>query len=176
MSRTSVENGHNIFSLTLVADLSDVQQNITGILRAQLTRSPRCGERIEIQQATLVPALPNSSAMVHLHYERWICPPGSSGPTELANDDGTLEVKLTPSLGQNAALSFVSEITRVEAAGFLRNALRSGALGETLRDQIAAALLSILQQCADQKTALPAVAKESVTLQRCNSRAPAPHR
>jgi hypothetical protein len=54
----AVENGRNLFNLKLTADLSDLQQNITAILRAQLTRSPRCGERIEIQQATLTPWLP----------------------------------------------------------------------------------------------------------------------
>ena len=38
------------FRLELVADLSDLQQNITGVLRSQLDKSERCGERIEIQQ------------------------------------------------------------------------------------------------------------------------------
>jgi hypothetical protein len=167
-SRTSAENGLNLFSLKLVANLSDLQQNITGILRSQLTRSPRCGERIEIQQATLTPLAPASRVVAHLHLERWVCPPGSGGesPMEVADDDGEIEVKLTPSLEQNAGLGLVSEITRVDATGFLRDMLRSGDLGATLRDQIAASLLSALQKGTDLKATLPPAAQESATIQK----------
>ena len=167
-SRTSAENGLNLFSLKLFANLSDLQQNITGILRSQLTRSPRCGERIEIQRATLAPLVPASLVVAHLHLERWVCPPGSGGesPIEVAAGDGEIEVKLTPSLEQNAGLGLVSEITRVDANGFLRDMLRSGDLGATLRDQIAASLLSALQKGADLKATLPAAAQESATIQK----------
>src|SRR6202795_1427764 len=98
-SRTSAENGLNLFRLKLIANLSDLQQNITGILRSQLTRSPRCGERIEIQRATLAPLVPASLVVAHLHLERWVCPTGSGGesPIEVAAGDGEIEVKLTPS-------------------------------------------------------------------------------
>jgi hypothetical protein len=97
-SRTSAENGLNLFSLKLIANLSDLQQNITGILRSQLTRSPRCGERIEIQRATLAPLVPASLVVAHLHVERWVCPSGSGGesPMEVAAGEGEIEVKLTP--------------------------------------------------------------------------------
>ena len=132
----SAENAPNIFSLKFVSDLSDVQQNITAILRAALNRSPRCGERIEIQQASLNPLAPASSLVVaDLHFERWVCPSdqtrvslGAQSPTEVAAGNATLEVKLTPSLAA-AQLNLVSEITRVQAAGMLRNSLRSGDLG-----------------------------------------------
>jgi hypothetical protein len=167
-SRTSAENGLNLFSLKLIANLSDLQQNITGILRSQLTRSPRCGERIEIQRATLAPLAPASLVVAHLHLERWVCPPGPGGesPMEVAAGDGEIEVKLTPSLEQNAGLRLVSEITRVDANGFLRDMLRSGDLGATLRDQIAASLLSALQKGTDLKATLPAAAQESATIQK----------
>jgi hypothetical protein len=167
-SRTSAENGLNLFSLKLIANLSDLQQNITGVLRSQLTRSPRCGERIEIQRATLAPLVPASLVVAHLHLERWVCPTGSGGesPVEVAAGDGEIEVKLTPSLEQNAGLRLVSEITRVDANGFLRDMLRSGDLGATLRDQIAASLLSALQKGTDLKATLPAAAQESATIQK----------
>ena len=134
VSRTSVENGHNLFSLKLVADLSDLQQNITGILRSQINRSPRCGERIEIQQATLTPLSPAGLVVARLRFERWACPvdSGIESPMEVAAGDATIEVKLTPSVEANAGLHLASEITRVEADGFLRNLLRSGDLGATL--------------------------------------------
>jgi hypothetical protein len=169
----SAENATNIFSLKFVADLSDVQQNITTILRATLNRAPRCGERIDIQQASLTPLAPDSSLVVtDLHFERWVCPAGqtraslgSPSPTEVADGNATFEVKLTPSL-EAAQLNLASEITRVEATGMLRNELRSGDLGTTLRNEIAAALLPALQKSADIKNTLPPVAQTSATLQK----------
>jgi hypothetical protein len=63
-------------------------------------------------------------------------------------------------------LHLASEITRVEADGLLRNLLRSGDLGVTLRDQIAASVLDALQKATDIKTTLPPVAQPSATLQK----------
>ena len=166
VSRTSAENGHTLFSLKLIADLSDLQQKITGILRSELARSPRCGERIGIQEATLTPLVPASLVVVHMHFERWVCPPGQENPMEVAAGEGTIEVKLTPSLEQKTGLGLVSEIGRVDAEGFLRDLLRSGDLGVTLRDQIAASLLSAMQKGTDLKAALPPAAQNSATLQK----------
>ena len=176
VSRTSAENGHNLFSLKLVADLSDLQQNVIGILRSNLTRTPRCGERIEIQQATLTPLAPASLVVANLHFERWVCPPGQESPMEVADGDGTIEVKLTPSVEppsvesssveRKPGLRLVSEITRVEADGFLRDSLRFGDLGITLRDQIAASLLSAMQKGTDLKAELPPAAREFATIQK----------
>ncbi|HUD55321.1 MAG TPA: hypothetical protein VMR02_08845 [Terracidiphilus sp.] len=173
LATASAESARNIFSLKFVADLSDVQQNITAILRAALSRAPRCGERIDIQQASLTPLAPDSSLVVtDLHFERWVCPTGqaraslgSPSPTEVSDGNATFEVKLTPSL-EAAQLNLASEITRVEATGMLRNSLRSGDLGTSLRDQIAAALVAVLQKSADVKSTLPPVAQTSATLQK----------
>jgi hypothetical protein len=100
---------------------------------------------------------------------------------EVAAGDATIEVKLTPSVEPpsletslvetssvetKTGLGLVSEITRVEAEGFLRDMLRSGDLGATLRDQIAASLLSALQKGTDLKTTLPPAAQPSATLQK----------
>src|SRR5208282_2775707 len=157
---------------------------ITGILRSQLTRSPRCGERIEIQQATLTPLAPASLVVANLHFERWACPLGTSqgqNPIEVSGGDATLEVKLTPSVNQNTGVNsaglgntglgniglvLTSEITRVEAEGFLRDLLRSGDLGVTLREEIAASVLSALEKGADLKATLPPVAQPSATIQK----------
>ncbi|HMD17783.1 MAG TPA: hypothetical protein VKH18_14050 [Terriglobales bacterium] len=175
------EHGPNLFNLRLVADLSDLQLNVTGILRSELTRSPRCGERIEVLQATLTPLEPASLVVVRVHFERWICPPGQQSPIEVASGEGTLEVKLTLSVEPAAApagtptpattessgtLHLVSEITRVDASGFVRDSLRSGDLGANLRDQIAASLLSALRMGTDPKATLPPAAQKSATLQK----------
>jgi hypothetical protein len=163
---TPAENGRNLFTLKLTADLSEVQQNITVILRSQLTRSPRCGERLEVQQATLTPLAPASLVVARVHLERWVCPPGQESPMEVAGGDGTIEVKLTPSVEQKTGLGLISEITRVDAERFLRDLLRSGDLGDTLRQQIAASVLSTLQKGTDLKTTLPPAAQQSATLQK----------
>jgi exonuclease VII small subunit len=167
VERTSAENGHNIFRVTLNADLYDLQQNLTGVLRSALNRSPDCGERIEIKQARLAPAAPSTVVTAQLHFERWICPIGRSGnSTEAAAGEGTIEVKLTPTIKQNAGLGLDSEIIRVEAEGFLRNMLRSGDLGESLRQQMSTAILEALRQATNLKSALPSMPQESVSLQR----------
>jgi len=182
VSRTSAgtpaENGHNLFSLKLVADLTDLQQNVTSILRSELTRSPRCGERVGVLQATLTPLEPASLVVARVHFERWVCPPGQQNPIEVAAGEGTIEVKLTlsvetavapktePTTEPNLALHLVSEITRVDAGGFVRDSLRSGDLGLTLRERIAASLLSALQKGTDLKTTLPPAAQSAATLQK----------
>jgi hypothetical protein len=168
LSRTSAEDGHNLFNLKLTADLSDLQREITGLLRSQLNRSPRCGERIEIQQATLTPLIPASLVVVHLHFERWFCQPGQAWiiPTELTEGEGSIEIKFIPSVEKDVGLRLVSETGRVEADGFLRDLLQSGDLGNTLREQIAASLLSAMQTGTDLKLMLPPVAQGSATIQK----------
>ncbi|MGA7291359.1 MAG: hypothetical protein WBW85_02350 [Terriglobales bacterium] len=168
ISRTATQNGQNLFSLRLTADLSDLQLNITDVLRSKLDRAPRCGERIQVEQATLTPLIPASVVVADLHFERWACPLGASlqDPMEVASGEGTLEVKLTPFVHPNTGLSLDSEITRVDAQGLFRNMLRSGDLGVSLRDQIAAALLSALQQGASLKSTLPLAVQPAATLQK----------
>jgi hypothetical protein len=163
LARPASESGHSLFNLKLVADLSDLQQNITAVLRPEITRSPRCGERIELRQATLTPLAPASLVVADLHFERWVCLPGQS-PVDVAEGDGTLEVKLTPSFEPNLRLKLTSEITHVQAEGFLREMLRSGDLGATLRDQITTVLVSALQEGVGPKSTLPPAAQDSVTL------------
>jgi hypothetical protein len=190
----SAAPSQNLFRLHLVADLSDLQLNVAQILRAPLARSPRCGERIDIRQATLTPLAPAAVVTATLHFERWVCPAGQT-PMEVADGEATLEVKLTPSFetksetksetkfetksetkpeatagagtsGGMTAMTLASEITSVEATGLLRDSLRTGDLGATLRDQIAAALLSPLQKAADPKATLPSSAQPNATIQR----------
>jgi hypothetical protein len=167
-SRTSVVDGNSLFNLKVVADLSDLQENITAILRSQLTRSPRCGERIAIQDATLFPKAPASLVVAHLHFERWICPPfkGMESPTELADADGAIEIKLTPSVQPDASLRLVPEISRVDADGLLRELLVSGTLGTTLRDQIAAVILTATRKGADLTATLPLSAQKVATVRK----------
>lgn len=163
-ARTSAADGQDQFSLRVVADFSDLQQNITGILRSLLARSPRCGERLEIQHASLHPLDPASLVVVRLHFERWICPGGS--PMELASGEATVEVKLTPSIEPNTSLHLASEFGRIDADGLLRESLLSGSLGDTVREQAAAALYPAMLKAADLKAALPPAAPGSGTIRK----------
>jgi hypothetical protein len=183
-ARISAGDGQDQFSLRVVADFSDLQQNITGILRSLLTRSPRCGERLEIQHASLHPLDPASLVVVRLHFERWICPGGS--PMELASGEATVEVKLTPSIEQNkidqskadqnktastsiepnTSLHLASEFGRIDADGLLRESLLSGSLGDTVREQAAAALYPAMLKAANLKAALPPAAPGSGTIRK----------
>jgi hypothetical protein len=164
--QSSAEISNNLFGLKLVDDLSDVQQNVTAILRSELKRPPRCGERVDLQQATLTPFAPASLVIADLHIERWICPPGQQTAVHVADANATIEVKLIPSIASDKGLGLSSEITRVEADGFFRDMLRTGDLGKELREQITAALLPVLQKGADLKSALPPVAEQSAKLQK----------
>jgi hypothetical protein len=168
ISRTPAADGHNLFGLKYTADFSDLQQNITGVLRSQLNHAPRCGERIQIQEGMLIPQAPASLVVVHLHYEHWICPlmQGGESPTELSTGDGAIEVKLTPTLEASSALQLASETSRVEADGFLHDLLLSGSLGVRLREQITASFLSVMQKGANFKTAMPPAAQDLASIRK----------
>lgn len=164
--RTSAANGHNLFGLRFIADLSDLQQNITDVLRSQLNRSPRCGERIDVREGDLIADPPASLVVTRLHYEHWICPgfQGQGSPMELAEADGVLEVKLTSSVDPNGGLQLASEISKVEAEGTLHDALLSGDLGVSLRDQITGFVLSLLERSANLKAAIPSASEDHASL------------
>jgi hypothetical protein len=156
--------GHSTFQFELDADLSDLQQNMTDVLRAELNRSDSCGEEIAVQTAVLTPSIPACLAVTQLHYERWACFGGGMA-NEMAEGNGTIEVKLTPAI-KNGSLQLVPEIGKVDAQGLVGDLLRSGSLGEAVRDKVAESVLNALLQGADYKTMLPPTALGSVMLQR----------
>ena len=100
VSRVSAE----VVRLTLTADLGEFQHNILPILRSQLNRSDRCGERLSVEQATIVPAAPDSVLNATVHYERWGCMKafGKDVNRRLVGGNAGLSVKLTPSVEANA--------------------------------------------------------------------------
>jgi hypothetical protein len=164
ISKNPEEPGKNIFSVQLTSDLSDLQRNMTDVLRSKLDKSETCGERISTHSATLTPRLQQSTAVLQLHYERWSCR-GRDNVSEIVDGNGTIEVKLTPSVGNTAQLQLAAEIGRVDAAGLLGDMLRSGSLGEALRDQLTEVVLSALREGVNFKELLPSTARQSATLQ-----------
>jgi len=173
--RTSAADGYSLFSLRLVADLSDLQEDITAILRSRLTSSPRCGERVEVRQAMLLPQSAASVALIHLRHERWICPPGmgreGGGELLAAAGDATIEIKLSPSVDSNGDLHLAFEIGHVDADQVFRDSLLTAPPGTTLAERVSNVVLSDMPKGADLKATLPPVAQNAVTMQKAQFQA-----
>jgi hypothetical protein len=163
------QGGQNTFTLELMADLSDLQNNIGDILRAQLNKADRCGEQITIRNASLTPQEPASLAVVQLHYERWSCV-GRDTVNEMAEGNGTIEVKLTPVVGEDGTLQLRPEAGRISAEGLVGELLRSGSLGEAMRDAVTQSVLAVVREGGDFKATLPATAQGYATLRRAQFR------
>jgi hypothetical protein len=195
LTQIAAQEGQRKFKLELSTDLSELQQNIFEILSAQLNTANTCGQRIGIRQAILTPATPASLLVVRLHFERWICTRsfGQQTSNELAEGDGIVEIKLTaalespgaPLLASSASsgsepnasastaaptpapntLKIAAAFGRINATGMLEEELRSGSLGEDLRDQSAQALLFAARAGSDFKSALPPAVQNSAVIQ-----------
>lgn len=154
--------GRNTFKLELTLDLSDLQQNIAEVLHSQLDKAERCGERIEVQSATLTALRPASVVAVQLHFERWTCLGREAN--EMVEGNAMFAVKLTPSVGEDGVLRLTPEIGRVDAQGLIGELLRSGSPGEMLRDKITDSILSTVRRGSDFNVTLPPAARGNATL------------
>jgi len=163
LSQTEAQGNLRTFRLDSSLDLTDLQQNITSIMNAQLRDISGCGERLALRSANILPAPPASVLVLQLHFERWLCA-GSGSPTELAEGDGAVEVKVTPSV-QNSTLNMAAAFSRIDAKGMMADDLRSGDLGDDLRDKVAKALLLAVQSGGVFKTSLPQSLQSTATLQ-----------
>lgn len=167
LEQIAARGGQRTFKLELTADLTDLQQNITELLRAQLDTSENCGQRVAIQQATLTPSTPAGLLVVKLHFERWTCSRmfGQQTANELAEEDGTVEMKLTAAVEKPNTLKIVAAFGRIEATGMLGESLRSGSLGEDLRDTVTQSVRSAAQIGSDFKITLPPAVQNSAVIQ-----------
>ena len=173
--RSAVTDGRSLFDFRVVADLSDLQDNATDIFRSQLTSTSRCGQRIEVKQAMLLPQSAGSVAELHLHHERWICPsgaePGGGGELLLAAGDATVEIKLVPSADPNGDLHLAAEVGHVDADEVFRDSLLTGPLGAKLAGQISNLVLPIMKTGADLGAILPPAAHQSVSIEKAQFQA-----
>ena len=167
LSQIAAQAGRRTFKLEMTADLSDLQQNMTEILRSKLDTFPLCGQRVAVRQATLTPATPASVLLVWLHFERWMCTRsfGQQTANELAEGDGTVEIKLSAAVENSNRLRVLTTFGRIDATGLLGESLRSGSLGEDLRDQAAELLLAAARAGSDFKITLPPVLQNSAIIQ-----------
>jgi len=165
---TRDERGLNTARLQLNADLSEVQHNLTGVLSSALDKIDGCGDHIRIQSATLMPLDPATQAVVALHYERWTCAMvvGKKQAKRVTSGNAVVEMKLTPAVeANNSELRLVPDVGRIEADGSLGEFLRSGPVGEMLRDKIRDAILSTLQKGTDLSATLPAALQGHARIQ-----------
>jgi hypothetical protein len=168
ISMVSRDGDLEVFKLELSADLSELQRNMTGLLSSQLDKDDHCGDRIAIQNATLVPAEPASVATVQLHYERWACIKafGKQQAKRVVGGNAVVPVKLTPGVDENnAELRLVPEVGAIEADGSLGELLRSDAVGEMIRDRIRTSILSAVQKGTNLSATLPPAAQGYATIE-----------
>ncbi len=159
-------SGPDLFQLKLNADLGSLQENITAVLRPQVDRSNRCGERISLERATLAPAAPSSLLTAYVHYEKWACAKafGKEISKKLVAGNGVIPVKLTPAVEGNT-VHLDPEVGEIQADGSLGEALRSGAFGAELRDKIGAKLVSTIQKGTNLGATLPPGLESVATIQ-----------
>ena len=143
--------------LELTANLSDFQQHLTEILRAQLNKDDPCGDHIAIEDATLTPADPSAEAAVRLHYERYACMKvfGKRKSRRLIAGNGLIRMKFTPAIGEGETLRLVPEVESIQADGSLGELLGAGPIGESVRRKVKNALLAALEKGTDRSLTLP---------------------
>lgn len=156
LSQTGAQGETRSFVLTRTVDLTDLQQNLTQVMNSQFAQTQSCGERLAVRHASVMTAPPASSMILQLHFERWSCGRGfgQSAAEELAEGDGTVEMRLTPTV-EDSQLHINPEFKRIDATGMMAEALRSGALGQDLRAKAAQTFLLALRAACDVKSTLP---------------------
>ncbi|MGA2880508.1 MAG: hypothetical protein ABSG13_16290 [Bryobacteraceae bacterium] len=153
------------FALALTIDLGDLQEHLTPVLSAQLNRSDRCGDRLTVERAVIAPAAPSSMLTTNINFERFACVKafGKQIIKRLVGGHAVIEVNLTPSVQENNIL-IAAGVRKVDADGSLGDLLRSGSVGDSIRDQISDSIESAIQKSADLKSALPAELEKAVTI------------
>lgn len=143
--------------LKLSADLSDFQDHIADLLRAQLNRSDRCGERLSLERAAIQPAAPSAALTAWVHYEKWACVKalGKQITKRIVDGNAVIPVKLTPVVNENRQVKLTGEIGEIQADGSLGEVLRSGSFGEALQEKVRASILAALDKGANLRAALP---------------------
>ena len=169
----SEERDLNILNLELDADLSELQQNMTGLMSSELDKSDRCGDRIAIQNATLSPIDPASRTVVHLFYERWACVKifHKEEAKRVLGGNAVIQMKLTPAIEENnTELQLVPEVESIEADGSVGEVLRSGAVGDMIREKIRKAILNAMQKGTNLAATLPPAVQGYATIEKAEFR------
>ncbi|MGC2246396.1 MAG: hypothetical protein WA609_07310 [Terriglobales bacterium] len=142
VAESAAPGAEGVYKVEATTDLADLQANFGAILRATMNKEDQCGERIRVKEADLSPEIPTGSALVRLHYERWLCSPGYGGNREMTEGNATIDMRLTARMGPDGRVQISSQIEQVEAERFLTDLLNSGTLGDELKEKMSAAVTS----------------------------------
>jgi hypothetical protein len=144
------------FHLGVTVDLGELQENLTPVLAAQLDKSERCGDRLTVEKAELFPEAPGGVLTAHVHFEKYACVKafGKEITKRLVGGNGVVEVMLTPSVGENH-VAMAAEVRKIDADGSLGEALRSGSMGDSLRQKIAGSIENAIRKSANLQNAVP---------------------
>lgn len=153
--------------LDLRADLNDFQAHLTPILKAELNRDDKCGERISIEDAVLRPAAPAANLTVRLHVEKWACFKafGKENAKRLVGGNAVVEMKVTPQADDGAGVHLDADVGRMDADGSLGELLHSGSIGDALRDKIRESLLKAIRKATNFDTVIPPQVRPYATVQ-----------
>ncbi|MDR3718834.1 MAG: hypothetical protein P4K98_08530 [Bryobacteraceae bacterium] len=134
--------------VNLQADLSDLQAHITELLRAHLNQSNRCGLRLNLEHAELAPRAPDALLTARVHVEKYVCAKalGRQMITKLIAGEGTVTVRLTPTIENSETLRLAGEVVSVQADGALGDLLQSEPTGSWLREKMRDSLADTLQK------------------------------
>jgi hypothetical protein len=164
---SAADDGRQAIRVDLDTDLADFQRHLTPILAAQLNQSNRCGERLAVLDARLVPSAPSGLLTLTAHVEKWACAKafGKEIVKKLVSGDGAIGVRLTPQVENGAGVKLAAEVTSIAADGSLGELLRSGAFADAIREKIRATVVSAIQKSTDFKTVVPAPLQGIVSIQ-----------
>jgi len=166
LSQAATLGAQRTFNLQIVTDLSELQRNTTDLLRSEVNQGSACGERLALREASIAPATPATVVTLRLHYERWSCSPAlGQGSQELAEAEGSVQVKLIPAVDKANSLNLVAEFSRIDASGAMEQSLRSGDLGDQLREKLSQSLLAVMRAGLNFEKVLPAAVRDLAVVQ-----------
>ena len=76
---------------------------------------------------------------------------------------GVIEISLTPSVADNN-ISLDAQVRKIDADGPIGQVLRSGEVGDSIREEISDSIESAIQTVTDLKTMLPAAIGEAAVI------------
>jgi hypothetical protein len=154
------------FALALTADLGDFQEHLTPVLSAQLKRDDRCGDRLSVERASIVPSAPSSVLTANVNFERFACVKafGKQIAKRLVGGHAVIELNLTPVLEEND-IALTAEVKKIDADGSLGDVLRSDSVGDSIRDKILGAVESAVQKLTNLKSTLPPAIGSAVSIE-----------
>jgi hypothetical protein len=157
VARGIVSGDQNSVRLRVSADLSVFQDHIGDLLRAELNRSDRCGERLSVDRAQIQPEAPAAALTAWVHYEKWVCVKalGKQINKRLVAGNASIPVKLTPAVNQNREVQLNADVGEIQADGSLGDLLRSDSFGPQLQEKIRASILSAINKGANLHATVP---------------------